>query len=148
MWSRITWSNIMRSNEKTESPMKRGTISCTMRFAMVTLFVSLTPANANAVEMGALLTIPSLFNEITLLAAIIAFFGGLKVYGLVKGGLLAKCWQMFLYGFGALTLAQVLRLLNTLGLVEIPEMLTSLLLGFMAVLWLLGIREARKALGA
>lgn len=148
MWSRIMWSSIMRSNEETKSLMKRRKGSCRVGLALATLLVALAPANANAVEMGALLTMPSLFNEITLLVAIIAFFGGLKVYGLVRGGLLAKCWRMFLFGFGALTLAQVLRLVNTVGLVEIPEMLTSLLLGCMAVLWFMGIREARKALGA
>ncbi|MCH9032511.1 MAG: hypothetical protein IIB00_09680 [candidate division Zixibacteria bacterium] len=128
--------------------MMRKTRSYRVGLALATLIVALAPAKASAVEMGVLLTMPSLFNEITLLVAIIAFFGGLKVYGLVRGGLLAKCWQMFLFGFGALILVQVLRLVNTLGLVEIPELLTSLLLGCMAVLWFLGMREARKALGA
>ena len=148
MWSRISSLSVMRSTEGKNVLSERKTRSCKPGLALATLLVALAPANANAFELGLLLTMPSLLNEITLLVAIVAFFGGLKVYGSVKGGLLAKSWQMFLFGFGALTLAQALRLVDTLEIANIPEIAISLLFGCMAVLWFLGIREARKALGA
>ncbi len=105
------------------------------------------PASANAVEIGLLLTVPALINEVLLIVSLIAVFVALRVYQLVKGGLLAKSWQFFFIGLLCLALAQITTFAANAGLFVAPELAQPILLLVMGALWLFGALKAKQALG-
>lgn len=114
--------------------------------ATVALVVG-APASANAVELGMLLTVPALLNEVLLIISLIAVFVALRVYQLVKGGLLAKSWQFFFIGLLCLALAQMITFFANAGLFVAPELAQPVLLLAMGALWLYGALKAKQALG-
>ncbi|HSG99626.1 MAG TPA: hypothetical protein VLB27_06225, partial [candidate division Zixibacteria bacterium] len=72
-------------------------------------------AAAATPDFGVLLTIPALVDQAILLVAIVSIAIALRVYALVKGGLLAKSWQLFVVGLLCLAIAQVFGLAGALG---------------------------------
>ncbi len=116
---------------------------CAAAFALVLG----TPASVDAVEIGLLLTAPALINEALLIVSLIAVFVALRVYQLVKGGLLAKSWQFFFIGLLCLALAQIITFSGNAGLFTAPDLAQPILLLVMGVFWLYGAMKAKQALG-
>ncbi len=104
------------------------------------------PDVAQAAEIALLLTVPSFFDEAILIVAAISLFGAIRVYGSVKGGLLAKSWQFFIIALVCLVVAQLFQLADTTGYFHSPELLRPVILTAMAGLFLLGVMKARRAL--
>lgn len=116
---------------------------CAAAFALVLG----TPASVDALEIGLLLTAPALINEVLLIVSLVAVFVALKVYQLVKGGLLAKSWQLFFIGLLCLALTQIITFSGNAGFFDAPELAQPILLLVMGVLWLYGAMKAKQALG-
>lgn len=114
--------------------------------AMAIAFVLGAPVVSHAAQLGLLLTVPSLFDEAILIVAVIALLGAIRVYGSVKGGLLAKSWQFFVLGIICLVIAQLFQLADTAGYFQAPELLRPVTLTAMAGLFLLGVLKARRTL--
>ncbi|MCH7879721.1 MAG: hypothetical protein IH914_10465 [candidate division Zixibacteria bacterium] len=140
--NRVSRNRVMRSvshNKRVLNP--------TIIFAAAIALVLGAPTSANAFEVGLLLTVPALINELLLLVSVIAVFVALKVYQLVKGGLLAKSWQFFFIGLICLALAQFITFSGNAGLFAAPEVAQPLLLLVMGAFWLYGALKAKQALG-
>ncbi len=88
----------------------------------------------------------SIFNFFILICSILCLLAAVKVLSLVRGGLLSKGWQMFVLGFAALVLAQVLTVSQKAHILPTPEFVTALLYLVMAVTWLAGLYQIRKVL--
>ena len=138
------------SRRETQRGDERRTLSlltplgiCAAAFALVLG----TPASVDALEIGLLLTAPALINEVLLIVSLIAVFVALKVYQLVKGGLLAKSWLFFFIGLLCLALSQIITFSGNAGLFVAPELAQPILLLVMGVLWLYGAMKAKQALG-
>ena len=103
-------------------------------------------AAAATPNFGVLLTIPALVDQAILLVAIISIAVALRVHSLVKGGLLAKSWQLFVVGMLCLAIGQIFGLAGALGYFTPPEALRPSILLCMAALWMIGAMKARSAL--
>lgn len=104
-------------------------------------------AAAATPDFAVLLTIPALVDQAILLVAIVSIVIALRVYTLVKGGLLAKSWQLFVVGMLCLAISQLFGLAGALGYLTPPEALRPGILLCMAALWMVGAVKARSALG-
>ena len=127
--------------------VKRRALRSTLStIALVVVFVVGAPLVSHAAQLGLLLTLPSIFDGAILVVALVALLGAVRVYGSVKGGLLAKSWQFFVIGLICLVLAQLFQLANTAGYFQAPELLRPVTLAAMAGLFLLGVLKARRTL--
>ena len=124
---------------------KNGLVSA---FAVFGGLAALTPQTANAAtpDFAVLLTLPALVDQVLLLVALASIAVAFKVYSLVKGGLLAKSWQLFVVGMLCLAIAQIFELARMLGYFTPPDIFRPVILLCMAALWLFGAYKARKAL--
>jgi hypothetical protein len=108
--------------------------------------IGLLPETSQAADFALLLTVPAIVNQVVLIAAIASLLVAFRVYTLVKGGLLAKSWQMFVVGLLCLAIAQIFALAETAGYFSAPEWLRPMTFLCMAGLWLYGLLQARRAL--
>lgn len=109
-------------------------------------FFALTPQTSFAADVSLLLTVPAIVDQIVLIAAIVSLLVAFRVYTLVKGGLLAKSWQMFVVGLLCLAIAQLFALAEAAQYFTAPEWLRPMTFLCMAGLWLYGLLQARRAL--
>lgn len=102
--------------------------------------------NAEAATLAVIVTPPGFLNVLVLAGAVVGFWGAYKVRELVKGGLLAGCWQYITIGLLLLAAAQFFQLLLTLQLVGVPSFLVPALMLAMAGALGYGIYLARRNL--
>lgn len=129
---------------------KNGLLTVTLgSIAMMLALLVMTPQNAHAAtpDFTLLLAIPALMDQALFLISLVAIAISFKVYSLVKGGLLAKSWQMFVVGLLCLAIAQLFELAHLVGLFVPPDALRPGILICMVGLWLYGAYAARNALG-
>ncbi len=118
------------------------------RLLSITLItVVATVESAQAADFTALATAPGALNVLVLVGAVIGMFGAQKVREAVRGGLLSQCWQAFAGGFVLLGLAQILTLVESLGIVSLPSLVVPALWALMVACFAYGIFLARRTLG-
>ena len=113
--------------------------------AAATLILS-APAQA-AVDTQQLISPAGLIDLALLLCVIICLFWAVKVISLVRGGLMAKGWQMFAAGFIVLLIARLLSIGESISLLQLPGYIFTALYLLMAFTWLLGLYRTKKVLG-
>lgn len=114
--------------------------------ALVGFLLLAAPHQVRAGDFGLLVTLPALFDQVALLAALVGIVVAVKIFRMVKGGLLAQSWQYFVLGLGCLALAQMAQLADTVGLYASPSLLRPVILTCMALLWTMGIVKTKKSL--
>jgi len=115
-------------------------------FILLLVILSAQPASAE-VKAGGFFSVSSIFNIFLLAVAVACLIWGLQILSLVRGGLISKSWQMFILGFCFLILAQLLIVLQNIGLFAVSAIFTTILYLLMAVTWLVGLNNTRKVLG-
>lgn len=116
------------------------------RFLVVFGAMALLASSAHAATFVLLVQTPNLLNLALLALAGACSVGSFQVLTLVRGGMLAKSWQLFLAGFVMLTLAQLLSLFNAVQIMALPSYVLPLMYSGMAGLFLYGIFETRRTL--
>jgi len=109
------------------------------------LVLLLSPA-AHAANLAVITQPPTIFSTVLLIGAVVGLVGAFRVAELVRGGLLFKCWQMFILGFVVLALAEAAALLQIFEVLTIPSFVVPGLLFIMVGLFVYGVFEARRTL--
>lgn len=111
------------------------------------LLLAVAPlSSAHAANLAVIATPPALFNLLVLAGAVVCTTSAFKVWTLIRGGRLSKCWQWFMGGFACLALAEIILLFRMFELVTLPEFVAPLLLLAMAGLFLYGVLEIKRTL--
>jgi hypothetical protein len=116
-------------------------------FTLLGLLLVFTSSSVNAANIAVITSPPNLLNLVVLIIAVVGIVASLKVLALVRGGVLGKSWQLFIAAFGALALAQLLFLLNTMEMLALPAFAVPALVVVATGLFLYGIWETRRVLG-
>ncbi len=102
--------------------------------------------SAHAASFIALMQPSSLLNLTVLGLAVACALGSFRVLTLVRGGMLAKSWQLFMAAFVVLGASQLMALFHTMEFFSAPGFLVPMMYGCMAGLFLYGIFETRRTL--
>jgi hypothetical protein len=86
-------------------------------------------------------------NLVILVGAVASLTVAFRLLGLVKGGALARGWQLWVISFGVLTFGQIIVLAEKLHLLAISFDLTGLCYLATVALWFFGLVQTRKVLG-
>ncbi len=100
--------------------------------------------SAHAANLAVIKSPPALISLVIFIVAVVCIVVTLKLLELIRGGLLSKSWQLFLAGFSALAVAQVVYLLSAFEVVAIPAYVVPALLVVMTGLFTFGAFEAKK----
>jgi hypothetical protein len=111
---------------------------------MIALLASSTTHAANVAVIA---SPPTLLDTLVLGLAVFATVTSLKVFDLVRGGLLSKSWQFFAGGFAALALAQLMRILNAMEIFNLPTFVVPAIVMIMIGLFIMGVIQTKKTLG-
>ncbi|MEE9441208.1 MAG: hypothetical protein V3V99_00880 [candidate division Zixibacteria bacterium] len=103
--------------------------------------------SAFAADFNVLGSIPAIINIVILIGALACLSVAIKLFGLVKGGALAKGCQMWIISFITLTAGQVLILAQELKLFTLTFDIAGILYVGTVILWLIGLMHARRVLG-
>jgi len=102
---------------------------------------------AHAANFAVMATPPNLLNLAVLVAAVVGLVGGVRVLSLVKGGHLARTWQVFVLGLGVMILCQVALLGAAMEFFALPTFVVPALLVVSVGLFVYGIFETKRVLG-
>lgn len=91
------------------------------RLALYLLPALMLAESSQAANLAVIATPPGLLGVIVMGAAVFGAVGAAQVMSLVRGGAMARAWQMFLIGFIVMALAQVANLLNSTDVMALPE---------------------------
>ena len=116
------------------------------RIVLTLLFLPVFAVPAHAANIAAIANTPNILHLVVLIAAVIGLASAISVQNLVRGGALAKCWQLFMAGFGALVICQGILIGSALDFFVVPVFIVPCLLLVMAGLFLFGIYEAKRVL--
>ena len=116
-----------------------------MIFAGVFVFFSLT-VRAEAANLAVITSPPTLLHFVILGISVAGVLGSLKVLNLVRGGQLSRSWQYFAAAFFVLVLCQIATLGGSFGILALPSFVIPFCLVVMTGLFLMGIRETKRAL--
>jgi len=114
-------------------------------FAGFLAVATVWPGTAQA-GVGAVGGIPVALNLFILVGSIACLAGAVKLFVLVKGGALARGWQLLVISFITLTLAQVIVLAEKLGIMAVSFDIAALLYLATVGLWFWGLLQTRKVL--
>ena len=103
--------------------------------------------DASAADFSVLGTIPGMFTMLILLCALASLAVAIKLFSLVKGGALAKGYQLWVISFITLAVSQILILLEKMGIFALTFDVATVLFAGTVILWLIGLMQARKVLG-
>ena len=103
--------------------------------------------NASASTVGRLSNIPVMLNIIILIGSIACLTVAIRLFGLVKGGALARGWQMLVISFITLTVGQIVVLAEKLDLVTLTFDLAGIMYLATVILWFVSLLQTRKVLG-
>jgi hypothetical protein len=104
------------------------------------------PGTAQAGVGSAVGGIPVALNLFILIGSIACLAVAVKLFLLVKGGALARGWQLLVISFITLTLAQVIVLAEKLGIMNVSFDVAALLYLATVGLWFWGLLQTRKVL--
>jgi hypothetical protein len=114
-------------------------------FAAVLLL--LVSGRAEAADFAVIGQIPVILNMVILAGAIACLAVTIKLFALVKGGSLAKGWQLWVASFFALAFGQIFILAEKLDVFAVGFDLSGILYLATVVLWFMGLLQTRKVLG-
>lgn len=106
----------------------------------------LTADKAMAADMGGVSAVPVLINLVILAGAAACLSMAIKLYNLVKGGALAKGWQLFIISFVTLILGQFFALAREARLFAPGFDIAAVLYLATVLLWFFGLSQTRKVL--
>ena len=112
----------------------------------INILVLLASTKVFAANFAVITSPPTILSFVVFLVGIGCLLGALKVLALVKGGLLSKSWQMFLFGFIALIISQAANLMSDFEIYPIPTFVVPALLTIAVGLFLYGVFETKKTL--
>lgn len=102
---------------------------------------------AEAANFAVLGQIPVILNVIILAGAVACLTIMIKLFILVRGGALAKGWQLWVLSFFTLAFGQVFVLAEKLDVLAINFDVAGILYLATVVLWFMGLIQTRKVLG-
>jgi len=108
--------------------------------------VPLMAEQARASDLSGVGTVPVLINLIILAGAAACLSMAIKLYNLVKGGALAKGWQLFIISFVTLILGQFFALAREARLFAPGFDIAAVLYLATVLLWFFGLSQTRKVL--
>ncbi len=91
--------------------------------------------------------IPILLNIVILAAAIASLLVAIRLLMLVKGGALARGWQLWVISFFTLAFAQIIILAEKLNLFALSFDIAGVFYLATVVLWFMGLLQTRRLLG-
>ncbi len=103
--------------------------------------------SAHAANFAVITSAPNLLNLAVLIAAVVGVVGGVRVLSLVKGGTLARTWQVFVLALGVLIITQMAQLGHQVELFSLPTFAVPALLVVSVGLFVYGIFETKRVLG-
>jgi len=115
-------------------------------FGITVLSVLALSSQAMAANVAVITSPPTMLKLVVFGVVIGCIVGSWKLLSVLKGGLLFKSWQVFLFGFGVLAISQLIALLNDLEILSLPDFVAPALWAVVAGLFLFGIFEAKKTL--
>lgn len=110
--------------------------------ALVPLFTDRVAASSLSSVGGISLA----FNIVILAGAVACLVIAIRLFMLVRGGALARCWQMLSASFATLAIGQILVLVEKLGVFKPPFDIAGLLYLATVALWFAGLSQTRKVL--
>ena len=117
------------------------------RLILVTVMLSLFAGQADAADFSAIGQIPVILNIVILGGALACLAVAIKLFSLVKGGALAKGWQLWVLSFFTLIFGQIFILAEKLDVFVIGFDVAGLLYLATVLLWFMGLLQTRKVLG-
>lgn len=115
-------------------------------FAGFLIATAAWPRTAEASVGSATGGIPVALNLFILIGAIACLAVAVKLFILVKGGALARGWQLLVISFITLTLAQVIVLADKLGIMAVTFDIAGVFYLATVGLWFWGLLQTRKVL--
>ncbi len=108
--------------------------------------VLITSGQAMAANLAVITTPPTMLKFVVFGVAIGCLVVSFRVLNVLKGGLLSRSWQVFMFGFALLAAGQLASLLGDFEIVNMPSFVAPALWVAMSGLFLYGIFEAKKIL--
>lgn len=108
--------------------------------------LSLPYAPSYAADFSKIVQPQVIVNIVILFAALACFTIALKLSSLVRGGALAKGWQLWVVSFLTLAFGQLLVLAEKLEVFAIGFDIAGVLFLATVVLWFVGLMQTRKVL--
>ena len=101
---------------------------------------------AMAADFSGISQIPVILNIIILAGALACLAVAIKLFTLVKGGALAKGWQLWVVSFFTLIFGQIIVLAEKLDVFALGFDVAGLLYLATVALWFMGLLQTRKVL--
>ena len=108
--------------------------------------VSLLHAPSYAADFSRIIQPQVIVNFVILAAALACLFLAMKLSSLVRGGALARGWQLWVFSFLALAVGQLLILAEKLDVFVIGFDIAAVLYLVTVGLWFAGLIQTRKVL--
>jgi Flp pilus assembly pilin Flp len=115
--------------------------------ALTAVLLPLLSNNARAATAADFGRIPVLINVVILAGAVASLVVAIRLLSLVKGGALARGWQLWVVSFLTLILGQVVILAEKLDFFALNFDIGGLLYVLTVVLWFMGLVQTRRVLG-
>ena len=109
--------------------------------------LAILSGSANAANIAVITQVPVILNIVILAGAVACLAVAIKLFNLVRGGALAKGWQLWIISFFALAFGQILILAEKLEVFAIGFDVAGLLYLVTVVLWFIGLLQTRKVMG-
>ncbi len=110
------------------------------------LSVLFTGSQAYAANFAVIASPPTLLKFVVFGVVVGCLMASIKLLGVLKGGLLFKSWQIFMFAFAVLGLSQLAAVLSDFEVFVLPEFVAPALWVVVCGLFLYGIFEAKKIL--
>jgi hypothetical protein len=120
-----------------------------MRKLIFILILSLSPlaGRVAAADFSPISQVPVIVNLVILLGAMACLVIAVRLFVLVKGGALARGWQMLVVSFVTLTAGQIFILAEKLHFFALTFDVAGILYLATVALWFMSLMQTRKVLG-
>lgn len=115
--------------------------------ALVAVLLPLLSNKAMAATAADFGRIPVLINIVILAGAIASLMVAIRLLSLVRGGALAKGWQLWVLSFLTLALGQIILLAEKLNFFALSFDIAGVFHLATVVLWFMGLVQTRRVLG-
>ena len=115
-------------------------------FGLTLVMVLASGTPAMAANIGVIASPPTALKVVVFGVAVGCLVASSKVLSVVKGGLLSRSWQVFMFGFIVLALSQLAALLNDMEVLSLPSYVSPLLWVLTTGLFLYAIFETKRTL--
>lgn len=117
-----------------------------LRLFLLSGLLTFVAVPAYAANFAVITSPPTALSVLVLFAALGCIVGAYRIANLLKGGYLAKSWQIFIGSFLALGISQLGVLLNDFEIYPIPQFVVPALLVLALGLFMFGIFETKRTL--